>query len=208
MNTQKSEKALTTGITAFAAALPKRWGLTLIAAFTAIETVAPVPIEIFVVGYTLAHLNWKWEIALFGLIGCCIGAVLAYFSGGLLFDILGAALIHHMGWEAAFNDLVQEAQGASFWSLLTLVAVAPVPFPLVSLAAGSVQYPLPLFLLILMLTRGIRFIIIAVAVAIWGEAVVSWVQHHCLKPATIAATVSAIAFAAWVAIIFGRNFQP
>jgi len=187
--------------------LPKWCGLALISLLAAIESLVPVPIEVLVVSYILTHMNWKWKIALVSVLGCCVGAVVAYLSGGLLFEIIGATLLHHMGWDVAYTALLQEAQEANVWSWFTLVAVAPVPFPLVSLAAGAVQYPLPLFVLLVMLTRGLRYVFIAAALAIWGETIVIWIQQHFRRPATIMAAVNAIVFTVWGAIIISRNYH-
>jgi membrane protein YqaA with SNARE-associated domain len=67
---------------------------------------------------------------------------------------------------------------------VALPAVLPPPFPIVPflLAAGALQYSRKKFIGALILGRGVRFVIVAILGAIYGDAIVSFFSRY-YKPA-------------------------
>ncbi len=105
-----------------------------------------------------------------------------YFGVVMVSTLIGSALMYWIGangFEALSNVIpylnspdFQETQ-ADFknrgLSFIILGGVGPVPWQIVTLGAGASGYNFWLFMLGVLIGRGLRFAIIAVAIAWWGD---------------------------------------
>jgi membrane protein YqaA with SNARE-associated domain len=89
-----------------------------------------------------------------------IGGLLGYFIGAVLYDSVGAWLIHLYG----YGDKVEAFRDSyARWGALIILlkGLTPIPYKLVTITSGFAGYSLPLFVLFSAITRAGRFFLVA-----------------------------------------------
>ena len=130
----------------------------------------PIPPDVILVPMVLAQPRRAWLFAGIATVTSVLGGILGYALGALLFDTLGAWLIHLYGYENKVNALRESYQHWGAWIIL-IKGVTPIPYKLVTIVSGLLGYNLPLFILLSLITRGLRFFILAALILRFGEPI-------------------------------------
>lgn len=131
--------------------------------------IVPIPIEAILIPWMLCHPYRKWTIASVALAGNLTAAALGYHLGVLAMEHWGDAVIGLFGGQAAYEGFQVRLQQDGFMALLA-VGLVPIPFQTAMLVAGASGYSFGMFMLAAMLARGARYFVLAILVALLGDA--------------------------------------
>jgi membrane protein YqaA with SNARE-associated domain len=130
----------------------------------------PIPPDVVLVPMVLARPRQAWLLAGIATVASVLGGALGYALGALLFDTLGAWLIHLYGYENKVEALRQSYQDWGAWIIL-IKGLTPIPYKLVTIVSGLLGYNFWLFLLLSLITRGARFFLLAAIILRFGEPI-------------------------------------
>jgi membrane protein YqaA with SNARE-associated domain len=128
----------------------------------------PVPPDIMLIPMSLARPERAYIFAAWCTVASVAGGVLGYAIGALLYDSVGAWLIHLYG----YGDKVEAFRAAyAQWGALIILlkGLTPIPFKIVTITSGFAGYNLALFVLFSIITRGARFFLLAFLLHRYGE---------------------------------------
>ena len=128
----------------------------------------PVPPDVMLIPMSLARPERAYVLALWCTIASVVGGLVGYSIGALLYDSVGAWLIHLYGYGdkvAAFRTAYAQ------WGALIILlkGLTPIPYKVVTITSGFAGYNLALFVLFSVLTRGARFFVLAFVLHRYGE---------------------------------------
>lgn len=130
------------------------------------STVLPIPLEVVLLPYLVAHRDRAWRAATAVTLGCILGALLGYAIGaGALAgpgDWLRSVMI-----DSPSDDFESRFREGGFLAIL-LTGISPAPFQIAMLAAGATGYPLGLYLAAVILSRGLRYFGLVGLVLVFG----------------------------------------
>ncbi|WP_008308512.1 YqaA family protein [Leptolyngbya sp. PCC 6406] len=113
----------------------------------------------------------------FGLIcgaGSVVGGVLGYALGHYAFDSLGQTLLQFYDPDLATFQRVEDIYAQwGFWGVL-MAAVTPIPYKIFTIASGVFDLPFWQFLLASMIGRNVRFVGVAMLMAVGGDRLHHW----------------------------------
>jgi len=134
------------------------WVLALIA--FAESSFFPIPPDLMLIPMALARRDRAFYYAGLCTVASVIGGLLGYFIGAVLYDSVGAWLIHLYG----YGDKVEAFRDSyARWGALIILlkGLTPIPYKLVTITSGFAGYSLPLFVLFSAITRAGRFFLVA-----------------------------------------------
>jgi membrane protein YqaA with SNARE-associated domain len=118
----------------------------------------PVPPDIMLIPMSLARPERAWFFATICTVASVVVGVLGYFIGAVLYDTVGAWLIHLDG----YGDNVEAFRTAyaQYGSLIILLkGLTPIPYKIVTITSGFAGFNLFLFVILSLITRGARFFV-------------------------------------------------
>lgn len=130
----------------------------------------PVPPDVVLVPMVLAQPRRAWLYAGIATVASVIGGAVGYALGALLYQTIGAWLIHLYGYENKVEALRASYQHWGAWIIL-IKGLTPIPYKLVTIVSGLLGYDFWLFLLLSLITRGARFLIVAGLLLRFGEPI-------------------------------------
>jgi membrane protein YqaA with SNARE-associated domain len=120
----------------------------------------PVPPDVMLIPMALARPERAFVMAAWCTLASVTGGLLGYAIGALLYDSVGAWLIHLYG----YGDKVETFRAAyAQWGawIILLKGLTPIPYKIVTITSGFAGYNLPLFVVFSIIARGIRFFFLA-----------------------------------------------
>lgn len=157
------------------------------------SSVFPIPPDVLLAPMALAQPRRAWAFALICTVASVLGGMLGYAIGALLFDTLGAWLIHLYGYGERVAALKQTY--AQWGALVILVkGLTPIPFKLVTIVSGLLGYNFALFVGLSIVTRGARFFLVAGALNRWGDPLRDALERHFGAFIAISAAVVVLGF--------------
>jgi membrane protein YqaA with SNARE-associated domain len=141
----------------------------LIAVAFAESSFFPIPPDVMLVPMSLARPDRAFRIAAWCTVASVAGGMLGYAIGALLYDSVGAWLIHLYG----YGDKVEAFRAAyAQWGawIIVLKGLTPIPYKIVTITSGFAGYNFFLFVLLSVITRGARFFILAFLLHRYGDA--------------------------------------
>jgi membrane protein YqaA with SNARE-associated domain len=141
------------------------WLLALIA--FAESSFFPIPPDLMLIPMALARRDRAFYYAALCTVASVIGGLLGYFIGAVLYDSVGAWLIHLYG----YGDKVEAfRESYARWGALIILlkGLTPIPYKLVTITSGFAGYSLPLFVLFSAITRAGRFFLLATLIWKFG----------------------------------------
>lgn len=115
----------------------------------------------------VAKPNKAWHYALIATVASVVGGMLGYCLGYFLFNPLILPMINYFGYEASYQNVLQQFQAHGLLALL-LLGMTPMPFKLIAIGAGFLMLPFHIFVMVSLLSRGIKFFAISLIVKIGG----------------------------------------
>lgn len=128
----------------------------------------PVPPDFMLIPMSLARPERAYVMAAWCTVASVTGGLLGYAIGAVLYDSVGAWLIHLYG----YGDKVEAFRAAyAQWGawIILLKGLTPIPFKIVTITSGFAGYNLGLFIVFSILTRGTRFFVLAFLLHRYGE---------------------------------------
>jgi len=128
----------------------------------------PLPPDIMLIPMALAHPKRAYALAAWCTVTSVAGGVVGYAIGALLYDSVGAWLIHLYG----YGDKVAGFRAAyAQWGawIIMLKGLTPIPYKIVTITSGFAGYNFWLFILFSFVARGIRFFVLALLLHRYGE---------------------------------------
>ncbi len=138
-----------------------------VVAFTE-SSVFPVPPDVMIVPMVLARRKRWLRIAVIATLGSVAGGFAGYAIGRLLLDAAGRSILAVYGLEGAFAEVQAWYAEGGPW-IVFLAAFTPLPYKAVTLASGVVGMELWSFGLASLAGRGLRFGVVALLPALFGE---------------------------------------
>jgi membrane protein YqaA with SNARE-associated domain len=128
----------------------------------------PVPPDVMLIPMSLARPERAWFYATVCTLTSVAGGVLGYFIGAVLYDSVGAWLIHLYGYG---NKVEAFRQAYAQWGTLIILikGVTPIPYKIVTIASGFAGYNFVLFVVLSLVARGMRFYLLAFLLNRYGE---------------------------------------
>ncbi len=128
----------------------------------------PIPPDVMLVPMSLARPDRAFLLAAWCTLASVAGGILGYAIGAVLYDSVGAWLIHLYG----YGDKVEAFRAAyAQWGawIILLKGLTPIPYKIVTITSGFAGYNFLLFVLLSVLTRGARFFVLAFLLHRYGE---------------------------------------
>ena len=128
----------------------------------------PVPPDVMLIPMALARPNRAYVLAAWCTVTSVAGGLLGYAIGGLLYDSVGAWLIHLYG----YADKVESFRAAyAQWGawIILLKGLTPIPYKIVTITSGFAGYNIGLFIVFSIIARATRFFVLAFLLHRYGE---------------------------------------
>ncbi len=159
----------------------------------------PIPPDIMLIPMALAAPKRAWFYAGICTVASVLGGLLGYAIGALLYDSLGAWLLHLYGYDAKFEQFRDWYRAYGAWVIL-IKGFLPIPYKLVTIASGVAGYNLVWFVILSIITRGARFYIEAGLLNRFGGTIEPFIRRN--LAATVAASLAVIVFGFYLATKF------
>ena len=160
----------------------------------------PVPPDVMLIPMALARPERAYLMAAWCTGASVVGGLVGYAIGALLYDSVGAWLIHLYG----YGDKVDQFRAAyAQWGALIILlkGLTPIPFKIVTITSGFAGYNLALFVLFSIITRGARFFLLAFLLHRYGEQARHIIEKRLGLWVTIGAAVIVIGLVAALYLI-------
>jgi membrane protein YqaA with SNARE-associated domain len=134
------------------------WGLGAVS--FAESSFFPIPPDVMLIPMALARPDKAYFYAALCTVTSVAGGLLGYLIGALLYDSVGAWLIHLYG----YGDKVEafrEAYNKYGALIILLKGLTPIPYKIVTITSGFAGYNLALFIGLSVIARGMRFYFLA-----------------------------------------------
>jgi len=128
----------------------------------------PVPPDVMLIPMALAHPRRAYAMAAWCTAASVLGGMLGYAIGALLYDSVGAWLIHLYGYGDKVETFREAYARWGAWIIL-LKGLTPIPYKIVTITSGFAGYNFGLFILFSIIARGIRFFFLAFLLHRYGE---------------------------------------
>jgi membrane protein YqaA with SNARE-associated domain len=143
------------------AAADKPYATWLMGAVSFVESsFFPVPPDVMLIPMSIARPERAWFYATVCTLTSVAGGVLGYFIGAVLYDSVGAWLIHLYGYG---NKVEAFRQAYAYWGtwIILVKGLTPIPYKLVTITSGFAGYNFFMFVLLSLVARGGRFFAVA-----------------------------------------------
>jgi membrane protein YqaA with SNARE-associated domain len=148
----------------------------------------PIPPDVLLLLMGLARPARAWFYAAVCTVGSVLGGALGYAIGYFVFDQLMRTGVAHALFGA---DPLGAFQGwYAKWGLWVILikGLTPVPYKLVTIASGAAKFDFWVFMGASVITRGLRFMLVATVIRIFGEAA----RHFIEKRLTLVTSAVAV----------------
>ena len=128
----------------------------------------PVPPDVMLIPMALAQPARAYLLAAWCTVASVLGGIAGYAIGALLYNSVGAWLIHLYG----YGDKVETFRAAyAQWGawIILLKGLTPIPYKIVTITSGFAGYNFGLFIVFSIIARGTRFFVLALLLHRYGE---------------------------------------
>lgn len=134
------------------------WALSIISFAEA--SFFPIPPDPILAAIVLSKPQRAWLAAFVCTVASVAGALLGYFIGLTLYDLIGRPIIDFYAIQPAFDTFRTNIQEWGAWIIIAK-GFTPIPFKLVTIASGVAQLDLLVFIFACAVTRASRFYLVA-----------------------------------------------
>lgn len=151
------------------------WALAIIAFVE--SSVFPIPPDILMIPLILARPRQAFLIAGICTAASVAGALLGYYIGFALFEVVGKPILDFYGKGAAFAEFQTRFNAYGAWAVL-IAGVTPFPFKVITIASGATHLSLPVFILSSIVARGLRFFVVAALLWRFGAPIRDFIERR------------------------------
>jgi membrane protein YqaA with SNARE-associated domain len=157
----------------------------------------PIPPDVMLIPMSLARPDRAWYYATWCTVTSVAGGLLGYFIGAVLYDSVGAWLIHFYGYGNKVEAFRQAYAQWGAWIIL-IKGMTPIPYKVVTIASGFAGYNIVMFIVLSLIARGMRFYLLAFLLNRYGEQARSIIEERLGFWVTLGAVVLIAGFIAVV----------
>ncbi|AXX98002.1 YqaA family protein [Profundibacter amoris] len=151
------------------------WALAFVAFLE--SSVFPIPPDIIMIPMILARPSRAFLIAAVALVASVTGALLGYYIGASLFDVVGKPMLEFYGKTDAAEQFNQRFQDWGAWAVL-IAGVTPFPFKVITIMSGWTGLNLGVFIVSSIIARGLRFFIVAALLWKFGAPIRDFIERR------------------------------
>ncbi len=151
------------------------WALAFVAFLE--SSVFPIPPDIIMIPMILARPSRAFLIAAVALVASVTGALMGYYIGASLFDVVGKPMLEFYGKTDAAEQFNQRFQDWGAWAVL-IAGVTPFPFKVITIMSGWTGLNLGVFIVSSIIARGLRFFIVAALLWKFGAPIRDFIERR------------------------------
>ena len=151
------------------------WALAFVAFLE--SSVFPIPPDIIMIPMILARPSRAFLTAGVALLASVIGALLGYYIGASLFDVVGKPMLEFYGKTDAAEQFNQRFQDWGAWAVL-IAGVTPFPFKVITIMSGWTGLNLGVFIVSSIIARGLRFFLVAALLWKFGAPIRDFIERR------------------------------
>ncbi len=151
------------------------WALAVVAFLE--SSVFPIPPDIIMIPMILARPSRAFLIAGVALTASVIGALLGYYIGAGLFDVVGQPILDFYGKADAAAEFNERFKEWGAWAVLG-AGITPFPFKVITIMSGWTGLNLWVFIISSIIARGLRFYIVAVLLWKFGAPIRDFIERR------------------------------
>lgn len=141
------------------------------------SSIFPIPPDVLLIPMVLAERG-KWvRYAMICTIASVAGALLGYFIGAFLFDVVGKPIIALYNAEEAFSKVKTWYDTWGGWGVL-FAAITPFPYKVLTIFSGFTGLDLVTFVVVSIVGRGFRFFLVAWLLNRFGEPIRIFIEKN------------------------------
>lgn len=137
----------------------------------------PISPDVLQISLSISKPKRSYWYAFIALCFSVLGGILGYFIGLFLFESVGRAIIHSLGYEQHFIRMGELFKGNAFLAIFA-AALTPIPYKVFTIAAGVWQVGLFPLIAASILGRGLRFFVVATLTYFLGEKVKVFIEKY------------------------------
>lgn len=151
------------------------WALAVIAFVE--SSFFPIPPDVLMIPMIIAAPHRAFRIAAVATVASVIGALLGYYIGYGLFDLVGRPILDFYGKADDFAAFQTRYNDYGVWAVL-VAGVTPFPFKVITIASGVTALPLIPFILSAIVARALRFFIVAALLWKFGAPIRDFIERR------------------------------
>ncbi len=151
------------------------WALAVIS--FAESSVFPIPPDVLMIPMIIARPQKAFLIAAVCTAASLAGALLGYYIGYALMDVVGDPVLRFYGMEDKFDLFAQRYNDYGVWAVL-IAGVTPFPFKVITILSGATGLNLPLFLFCALIARAARFFLVAGLLWKFGAPIRDFIERR------------------------------
>ena len=140
----------------------------------------PIPPDVMIVPMVLAKKEDYLKIFLIATIFSVLGGVFGYFLGSLFLEF-SMSIIEFYNYEDKvfeLQDKLSDKAGLVFWiGTLFLAGFTPLPYKVFTITSGLIAFDIIAFMIISFISRGLRFYLVSILTAKFGEKFVKLIEQ-------------------------------
>ena len=141
----------------------------------------PIPPDVMVVPMVLAKKDSYIRIFLIATVFSVLGGIFGYLIGYLFID-LAMYVIEFYNYESKVLKLkmdLSQGSGMVIWlGTLFLAGFTPLPYKVFTITSGLIAFDIIAFIIISFISRGLRFFLVSILTAKFGERFVKLIQER------------------------------
>lgn len=141
------------------------------------SSVFPIPPDILMIPMILAAPSRAWLIAFVALTASVAGGLLGYAIGFGLFETVGRPVLELYGGDAHFATFRERYAEWGAWAVL-VAGITPFPYKVITILSGAAQLNLATFVVASIIARGVRFLVLAALLWMFGDAARRFVERR------------------------------
>ncbi len=148
-----------------------------IALASLLETVLFLPVDPFLIFFTLEQPKKYLRYAVVATIVSAIGGSIAYLIGAFFWHLVGHWIVGHLVSPTFFQSLIGYYQ-AHQQAVVFVGAFLPLPFKAITLSAGFCNISYVSFITVLLCARLSRFFLVTWITCRWGGVILSCIDRY------------------------------
>ena len=140
----------------------------------------PIPPDVMIVPMVLAKKDSYLKIFLIATVFSVLGGIAGYLIGYLLID-LAMYVIEIYNYESKVLKLkmdLSQGSGMVIWlGTLFLAGFTPLPYKVFTITSGLIAFDINAFIIISFISRGLRFYLVSILTAKFGEKFVKLIEQ-------------------------------
>ena len=141
------------------------------------SSVFPLPPDLLLIPMALARPRRALWYATVATLASVAGGFLGYAIGYYLFDAIGRPVLEFYGAMDAYAALKAAFARYGAW-IIIVKGMTPIPYKLVTIASGVVRFDLATFALASLVSRALRFYLLAVLLALFGDPIRDFIERR------------------------------